>query len=373
VVGGGEAVSRFEFSLAGAADDAQLRQRMAQDWMEGGIAVSFRREPSYFAGCALQGEAAQIIKCTARATGRIVGMGSRLKTRVYVNGAPAQVGYLADLRAAPQVRNRTLLARGYRFLRGLEQADRLPFSYTVVYDGNERALQALLGARAGLPVYAPLGTMLTPALHLDVPKRALRLPGVSFTRGSSALAEAIVSFLNARMALRQLAPVYRLEEFRPGGRLAAFPWQTFFVALRDGRVVGTLAAWDQSAVRQTHVERYPALLALLRPLYNLASRLTPLKPLPSAGSRVPYLYFSGLSVEQDDPQLFRALLRFAYNALRGGPWHYAIAGLHERDPLAPLLGEYRSIAAAGRIFVVTFDDAPAALDGRIPYVEMAFV
>lgn len=366
-------MSQFEFSLAGAADDAQLRQRMAQDWMDGAIAVSFRREPSYFAGCALQGEDVQTIKCTERATGRIVGMGSRLKTRVYVNGAPRQVGYLADLRAAPQVRRGTLLARGYRFLHRLEAADRLPFSYTVVFDGNARALDTLLGARAGLPVYVPLGRILTPALHLDLPRRPIDIPGVSFAQGSAARAEEIVAFLNARMARRQLAPVYRLGDFQPGGRLAMFPFEQFYLALRGGRVVGTLAAWDQSAVRQTHIERYSAALSLLRPLYNLASRLTPLKPLPSPGSRVPYLYLACLCVENNEPALFRGLLRFAYNALRKGPWHYAIAGLHERDPLAPVLREYRSIAAAGRLFVVTFDQSPVALDNRVPYVEMAFV
>ena len=366
-------MSRFEFSIAGAADDAELRQRMAQDWMDGEIAVSFRREPSYFAGCALQGEDVQTIKCTDRTTGRIVGMGSRLKTHVYVNGEPKQIGYLADLRAAPQFRNGTLLARGYRFLRGLEQADRLPFSFSIVFDGNKRALKTLLGARAGLPVYTPMGAVRTPALHLDVPKRAIEVPGVAFAQGSAARAEEIVSFLNARMALRQLAPVYRPRDFQPGGRLADFPFERFYLALRGGRVAGTLAAWDQSAVRQTHIERYSTLLSLLRPFYNLASKLTPLKPLPSPGSRVPYLYLACLCVENDDPALFRGLLRFAYNALRKGPWHYAIAGLHERDPLAPVLSEYRSIPAAGRLFVVKFGGLPVALDGRVPYVEMAFV
>ena len=69
--------SRYAFDLAGPADDAQLRARMAEDRMEGSIAISFRREPSYFAGCRVQGDATQVMKCVDTATGRIVGLGSR--------------------------------------------------------------------------------------------------------------------------------------------------------------------------------------------------------------------------------------------------------------------------------------------------------
>ena len=170
--------------------------------------------------------------------------------------------------------------------------------------------------------------------------------------------------------------VFGQEDFETGGRLKGLSFEHFFLARRGGRIVGALAAWDQAAIRQTHVERYSSRLAALRPLYNVASALTPLKPLPAPGARIPYLYLSCIAIENDDPALFAGLLRFAYGALRKGRWHYAIVGLHERDPLAGVLGDYRSIAAAGHVFVVHYPDgaaAAAALDARVPYVEMALV
>ena len=42
--------ARYQFSLAGHDDDAALRQRMAEDHMQGNIVLSFRREPDYFLG-----------------------------------------------------------------------------------------------------------------------------------------------------------------------------------------------------------------------------------------------------------------------------------------------------------------------------------
>ncbi len=361
-------------ALAGPEDDAQLRSRMAADWMEGDIAVSFRREPSYFAGCSLQGNHAQVIKCTELSSGRIVGMGARLKTQAFVNGEAHQIGYLSDLRGAPEHRHGTLLARGYRFLQTLHEADPLPLYYSIIFAGNDAATRNLVGGRAGLPDYIDSGVVLTPAIHLDLPKKALAVQDVIFSRGSDAQADDIVSFLNQQMARKQFAPRYSVADFLPGGRLKHLSFADFFVARRGSQLVATLAAWDQAAIRQTHIERYSPRLRALRPLYNAVSRLTPLKPLPAPGDRVPYLYFSCVAVQGDDCSLFSGLLRYAYRALRTGPWHYAIIGLHERDPLLEVLASYRSIAAAGRLYCVRYAQTAAAftaLDARVPYVDMA--
>lgn len=363
-------MSRFQFELAQPADDAQLRARMAKDWMDGDIAVSFRREPNYFAGCRLQGDLAQVIVCREVAGGKIVGLGSRCVSRMVVNGEAVRAGYLADLRGDPEYRKGTLLARGYRFLRALHEADPLPVYHTVIYDTNAVAVSNLVGGRAGLPSYVPLGRILTPAIHLDLRKSAITLPGTELRRARAGELEAIVAFLNRRLRTRQFAPVYEANDFLPGGRCTGLAASDFFVAVQDGAIVGTIAAWDLAAVRQTHIERYSPALAALRPLYNLAAAFSALKPLPPVGARIPHLYLSCIAVANDDLALFKALLRFAYNALRTGPWHYAIAGLHERDPLAPALADYRSIAAAGLLFKVDFDQ-PFALNDNIPYIEMA--
>jgi hypothetical protein len=363
--------ARYTFDLAVPADDAQLRARMAEDRMEGSIAVSFRREPSYFAGARVQGETTQVIKCVDAATGRIVGLGSRSTSLAWVDGHARRIGYLADLRGAPEVRSGVLLFRGFGYLRQLHAADPMPFYTSVIYDGNLPALRSLVGARHGLPAYQDCGRVLTPAIHLDLARRAIAIRGIEFGRGEPLEMPAIVAFLNRTLRARQFAPVYREQDFGTG-RFANLAARDFFVARSNGRIVGTLAAWDQATLRQTHVERYSRSLGRLRPLYNLAARITPLKPLPAVGARIPYVYLACAAVEDDRVPLFRGLLHHACNTLRRGPWHYAIASLHERDPLAPVLGECRRIDAAGRLFVVHYpEDAAtvAALEPRIPYVE----
>jgi hypothetical protein len=367
-------MSRLAFALAKPPDDAQLRRRMAEDWMEGRMAISFRREPSYFAGCRLQGEQAQIITCTDRGTGRIVGMGSRLVTTLHVNGRPQRVGYLADLRLQRAYRCGIALARGYRFLRGLHEADPLAFYLTLIFGDNTVAFQSLVGTRAGLPQYRPLGRMLTPALHLDFARPALAIEGVSFERATSATWPETFAFLRREAAAKQFSPAFADGDFAVDGRFGGLSPEDFFVARGAGRVVGCLAAWDQSAVRQTHIERYSQPLRALRPLLNAAALISPLKPLPPPGGRVPYLYISCVAVQDNDVQLFRALLRFTYNQLRRGQWHYAIAGLHEQDPLAQVLCDYRRIEASGHLFIVHYPedgDPLPGIDARTRTFEMA--
>ncbi|MEO7651565.1 MAG: hypothetical protein ABIZ80_13955, partial [Bryobacteraceae bacterium] len=151
----------------------------------------------------------------------------------------------------------------------------------------------------------------------------------------------------------------------------------FLLAFHGGRIVACCAAWDQSETRQTHIEAYSPKLALVRPFYNAFSRMTPLKPLPAPGGVVPYFYLAFTAVEDNDPRVFRALLRELYRQRRAGLWHYFIAGFHEDDPLAGVLEEYRRVQAAGRLFLVYFDGEADMMNRverqRIPYLEIATV
>jgi len=363
--------SRFRFTLAGPDDDADLRALMAQGRMEGDIAVSFRREPSYFAGCVMQGDGTQVIKCMELETGRLIGHGCRSTLDAFVDGQPLRIGYLSDLRSLAQYRGGTLLARGFRCLRELHDAAPVPFYYTVIYEGNDQAVGNLVGARAGLPAYLDCGRILTPAIQLDFPRRELRLPGMRVVGARSSQLPAVVGFLNEWQSQRQLAPVRSVAQFAPGARYSGLRAEDFLLAVDDAdRIAGTLAIWDQGHIRQTHVERYSRRLALARPLFNLAARVLPLKPLPPVGARVPFVYLACACTREHDLGILRLLLRAAYRKLRTGRAHYAIAGLHETDPFAAALDDYRTIPAAGRLYLVSYPEGtPAPPRGGIPYVE----
>ncbi len=365
--------SRFRFELAQEQDDQALRDCLANNHMGEGIRVSFRREPSYFTACQIQGHQAQVIKCVDTATNRIVGFGSRFTLNAHVNGQPQRLGYLADLRCEPEYRKGTLLARGYRYLQHLHQQQRLPCYFTMILSHNQLALKQLTKQRAGLPKYQHMGTILSPALHLDFAQPAINIPGLRFTTATSEQVPAVFEFISQQLATKQFAPNYQAADLGTA-RLRGLNTDDIYLAWQDQRLVGTLASWDQSSFRQTHIEAYSTGMRLLKPWYNTAARLSPLKPLPRPGSQVPHLYFSMATAEHNDPHIFAALLRHVYRQKRTGPWHHAIIGLHQDDPLAACLTDYRCIAASGELFAVQYPDTELVLESpaeRIPYIELA--
>src|SRR5947208_16308408 len=105
-------MTRYRFDLASEADDADLRRVLVETPMAGRIAVSFRREPSYFAAAVVDGHFRQVVAARDAAAGQVVGFGSRSVRSVYVNGRPEAVGYLSSLRLLEAHRNQGLVARG---------------------------------------------------------------------------------------------------------------------------------------------------------------------------------------------------------------------------------------------------------------------
>lgn len=369
-------MSRFKFSLAAPGDDAQLRERMASDWIEGAAAISLRREPSYFAVCRLQGKQVQVITGREASSGRIVAMGSRCITTTFIDGRPERTAYLADLFIDPAYRNGTLLSRTYRFLRELHETDPLP-CHTLIYNDNETALRHLTGGRAGLPLYRPCGRLLASSLHLTKRLPALTMPGVELQRADAGDLPEVIDFLNQCRLKHRWAPVLSLDDFRPDGRCGTLQPQDFFIARRHGRICATMAAWDQSDLRQTHVERYARPTAWLRHGYNLFARLRGMPRLPAPGQALPYVYLACIAAEDDDPALCRTLLRHVYNALCGGRWLYALAALHEDEPLSAVFADYRAAASAIRLYEVDFDathgDAARPPSGASPRIEFALI
>ena len=176
-------------------------------------------------------------------------------------------------------------------------------------------------------------------------------------------------------AKKQFSPVYHATDIG-NSRLTGLRAEDIYIASLHGKIVGVTAAWDQRSFRQTHVEKYSPWLRQIRPVYNLAAHFSALKALPDEGAALPYFYLALIAIDQDDPAIFRALLAHIYQERRLGEWHYFIAGLHEQHPLVSVLDEYRSIKAAGHLFLVHYpEDARffKQLDQRIPHIEIGAV
>jgi len=363
--------SCFEIGLANESDDDQLRRLLRRSPIPGSISVTFEREPSFFDSCRVRGDFFQVGIGRDRRTGNAIGLGTRSVAHAFVNGRPMPLGYLADLRLDERYRGGTLIARGYRFLRHLHHDHRARLYTTMIFTGNHGALTTIASGRAGLPQYHDMGVVHSPGINIRRTKPTINA-GCDILRGSEDLLPEIVECLNRNNSRRQFAPVHTIAMFKNQWR--DFRCTDFYVAVRRSRVIGVLGCWDQRAFKQTRVAGYGPRLRYLVPLANILRPLTGSPLFPEPGQEVSYFYISFVSVDEDNVEVFQALLRRAYNDSVGSRYLYAILALHERDALLPALRDYSQTPFSGRLFCVTFEDGEdlyRSLDGRVPYLEAA--
>jgi hypothetical protein len=368
-------MSRYRLELATPADDADLRHILAATPMPGRVAVSFRREPSYFAAAEVDGRFRQVVACRDGATGRLVGFGSRSVREAYVNGRPAAVGYLSSLRLLEGHRNRGLVARGYAYFRGLHADGRAPLYLTTIAEGNHRALALLTSGRARLPAYHPAGDYHTLALPIARGRRGRPLPpGLEVRPATPADLPGLLAFLEAEGPRRQFFPCYAAEDFfSEHGAFKGLRPEDLLLAHRGGRLVGTLGGWDQHGFRQTVVEGYSLALRWTRWLYNGWAGLTGRPRLPPPGGAFRYLFGALPVVADADLPAFTALVEALSARAAAGPAEYLLLGLHEADPLLPGLRACRATRYTTHLYLVCWADGEefrAALDGRPPYLEL---
>jgi hypothetical protein len=361
--------SYFQIGLANEGNDDQLRGLLRRSPIPGSISVTFEREPSFFDSCRVRGDFFQVGIGRDRRTGNVIGLGTRSVALAFVNGRPMPLGYLADLRLDEQYRGGTLIARGYRFLRHLHEDHRARLYTTMIFSGNHGALRTIASGRAGLPQYHDMGVVHSPGINIRRTKPPINA-GCDILRGSEDQLSEIVECLNRNNSRRQFAPVHTTAMFKSQWR--DFRVTDFYVAVRGSRVIGVLGCWDQSAFKQTRVAGYGTRLRWLVPLANTLRPITGAPLFPKQGQEVSYFYISFIAVDDNNVQIFRALLRRAYNGFVGGRYLYAILALHERDSLLPALRDYSLTPFSGRLFCVTFEDGEdlyQSLDGRVPYLE----
>jgi hypothetical protein len=366
-------MSQYRFELATPADDADLRHILAATPMGGRVAVTFRREPSWFAGAVVDGRLRQVIACRDLRTGRVIAFGCRSVREVFVNGKLASVGYLSSLRVLAEHRNLGLVARGYAFCQELHGDGRVPFYLTTIAEGNHTALNVLTSGRAELPVYHSAGAYHTVAIAIPRRRRATRAGKVDVRPAQEKDLPEVLAFFAEVGPRRQFFPRLEANDFlSPEGMMRGLSVYQLLLAERGGRLVGTLAGWNQQSYRQSVVHSYHSWLRWVRPLYNAWAWCSDRPGLPRPGGAFHYLMGALPVVAEDDDNVLTALLEAWRGRAAGGPWTHLLVGLHESDPLLRVAQRYQAACYATHLFLACWPDgeeARAEVDGRVPYLE----
>jgi hypothetical protein len=369
-----------EFALATPTDDVEIRRLLRENPMPGRISISLEREPDASLAAAFEGDVHHTIVARDFSSGRLIAMGSVAVREMYINGRPMRVGYLGQLRLDRPHRPRaSLIVSGYRFFRrALHEALGVPFYLTSIARDNEPARRLLeRGGLPGMPTYRPLGGFVTNLIESSGAPNKLP-PGLEVRLVYLDHLPEVLECLARNGARNQFAAVWSERELEP--RVASEEIQ-LIVAKRRERVVGCIAVWDQSAYKQAIVRGYDPKLERWRGLINRMSAFTRSPRLPEPGKTLNLAYLTLLAVDDDDPQVFAALLRAAVNP--GDAWYddggrgYFALGLAEGNALLSAVPKrLRRQTYHTNLYAVHWDDgrdAVEALDGRPCQPEVALL
>jgi len=358
----------LRFDLATPADDAALRALLRNTPMQGQMQLCFEREPSAFAADAIEGDFHQTI-IAKTSDGRIVAMGGRSIRDAYINGQSVRMGYLGQLRIAPSHRGRDTLFRGYAFLRELHADGRTPFYLTSILTDNLPARRLLEANLRGMPTYHPLEEWLTFAIptrsnpHNDFPQQA------TFSD-----IEAIEALLATQGPKTQFTPAWNQNDITGSPQTPALNIDDFILIKNDNEIKACAATWDQRTLKQVIVGGYTGRLKRWRWAINRLAYATGWPPLPKVGEQLSQAYLSHLAVAADDETTFRALITAAQFRAAEKGCDYVLVGLAARHPFANVLKRWKHRLITSILYAVHWEDgqaAVAALDGRLPHVEIS--
>jgi hypothetical protein len=359
--------------LASPVDDADLRQILAATPMPGSIRVSFRREPSYFAGAGVDGRFRQVVAARDLDSGRLIAFGCRSLMPRWVNGRPRSIGYLSNFRVLAEHRNRGVLARGYVFLRQLHRDEQTRLYLTTIAETNQMARELLTSGRTALPRYHDAGRYYT--LALPVQRKLLHRRDTTGIKIRPARREDLgrmVQWLHMEGPRRQFFQLYQVDDFgTETGIFKALRPEHILLAWSGGQLAGMVAGWDQTSFRQTVVDGYGWGMNVVRLLSRVVPRWLGGPALPRPGETLRYLTVALPVVHGDDPHVFAVLIE-ALRERAAGAYRYLLLGLHESDPLLTTAYHWRARRYVTRLYLACWDDGEPlreALDDRPPYLE----
>lgn len=363
---------------AGPGDDEDLRALLRANPMPGAISVTFEREPNFFLGGTIEGEWHRTMIARDAADRATIGLATMSRYNAFQNGKVVRQGYLSQLRVDAKYRgHRGPLRAGFRLLEEWHRDDHAPLYLTTVIEDNTIARRVLERDWPGKPHYREREVILSLALPLWRRRRVRPPAGIEIRRAGAEDLGALAECLQRNHARYQFAPVWTPEDLASEERCRGLRVEDFRLATKNGRVVGCLAAWDQSGFKQTVIHGYEGFLGRARPGWNAVARLLKAPRLPNPGEPLHSIFLSHAAVDDDDPATLVALVTSAYNDAVGTKHAFAMVGLAERNPMTPALRRaFRAIEYRSVLYVTHWDDGDAAaeaLDGRVPHVEIAIL
>jgi hypothetical protein len=358
----------FEIRMATNADNAAILSLIGAPQPSNGVQFAFERVPDYFQSALVSHQSPHTMVVERRSDKAVVAMVNLGHREVFVDGQAQTIRYGSDLRIASEYQGSRVLIYINRAVRECIQDS---WYQSVILEENDKSRGALEGGRAGLPLFKPMGGIITHTItgrkrqptELTAQVRVATVADIS----------AMNRFVQGMAAFYQFLPAYNFWDLEAGlPYFNGLKISDFLLLMdADGDVRGLVGLWNQKTFKQTRVVDYSRSVALFRPFYNVWSSLTGGFVLPAKGETFDYLALHSPLTSPDDSDAFRALLHSAWLAAKVRGNRAITLTIADSDPRGNVLDDFRTIPLKAYQYTAAFreESLPTLDSDLIPYFE----
>ncbi len=304
------------------------------------LVVNNDRTPDYFYIDELLGD--QPLIFVAEEASRIIGTVAVVFRNVLYREVPIPVAYIGGIKIENPAQNRLLAFRLMKHVMDFLIETPVKFGFILVIGAN-RAMEALLSGRAGIPCFDPISRYRVRNLIL--------MPG----RGPSArykircatasdlgeMADLYRQFyrhyeLKPDWSEKYLATLYQQKDFFPGNTYLAF---------QQDSLVAALSLWDQTRFKNTVISHYGGIYSILKILTR------PLKLVPDEGKPLSELVIRHLAFREGCENAARDLIRLAM-ANQRRKYRFLRCGFPLGSEAARILGKFPGLSITVNFYTV---------------------
>lgn len=347
--------------LATPEDNAALLDLFGAVPMSGNLVLASRREPDFFTLYDLQRGHRECY--VYEENGEVLAMGTFLVRDGWLDGRPATLGYLGDLRTRFAGRRALALSRFYgQLFEDVRQRHGCDAFLTAVLASNRAAINALVRrkeTRASQPRYQLLRRFTTASVRFTGLRR---IPKSRFEVRHATPADVPAMARRLDEDHRQRPFGYRFDQGELEHRFARWPGlsleRTYLAYDKSGNLAACASAWDPSALKRWRVMDYRGPMRWVKRSSRLLTALLGYPPLPEPGGELRYFYLCNTSVAGDDPAALEAILHQVYADHRAAGYHFFSLCMYEGDPLRPALRRFSMLNLDFHLYAVTSSAAP---------------
>lgn len=262
--------------------------------------------------------------------GQLLGYAMATYQKRYILQRVVNVIYLGNIHVVKKGLGRELLKLlAKRFYDIIPKDTGVEYLYAYIIEQNKPAMK-LVELGYLFPRVVGKITMVTILLLLPVKLNK----EYKIRRATPSDIDSIVELLQKEYAQQFLGPSMDREIFMKN--LAERPnldISNYFVALFQNKIVGVCSAWDMTPFKKNRILKFGLKMKAVRFFYNMTARFFSGSKLPKEGEAFRDITIAEYAVNNRDPEILEALLRYIYKHYRKEGYHSIIIGSGVNDPM----------------------------------------